>query len=163
MDFHWTSYAGGVAGGVGQAEVDSDAQCRLVLNRRGLRNTLDAARRRFEGKYRAGLFQNNYKPKISSELVNLTPCNFSGYMGEQITGGWSIPVSAGLYAITQAIDVLWEHDGGSIGNFVYGYYIVDDDGDLVWAERFCPDPLVAHRLGETVRIRPTLWLVNDLL
>jgi len=163
MDFSWESSGGLAIAGQGEYQLLPGDDCRLVLNARGLQNTLDAGRKAFENKYKVGLFQNDFKPRVSMLLADLQICNFSGYPGLLVSFGWTIPDYAGGFATTTANELTWDHSGGPVGNFVYGYYVVDSAGALVWAERFCPAPMRVYRLGERVRVRPTMYLVNDLL
>lgn len=163
MDFSWRSSGGLVFGGECSIQLVPGDTCRLVLNSRGLRNTLLAGRSVFEALYNVGLYQNDFTPRVSMLTTDIAACNFSGYAGLAPTFSWSVPAYSGGYASMTAHEIVWGHNGGPVGNFVYGYYVLDNTGELVWAERFCPAPMRVYRLGERVRMIPTLYLVNDLV
>jgi len=149
-------------GGQGDWSTARNNVCRLFLCTFGLRNTLSKLTAAWEGKYRVGLYQNDYTPHLTTVLANIVECTFSGYAGRLLTYSWSAPAMVGIYARSVAHDLLWTHNGGPVENFVYGYFVVDQAGLYVWAERFCPRPLIMSKEGQKVRIRPTFYVVNDI-
>ena len=161
MDESWFATCGLVLGGQGEWDFDRANACRLVVTDDGLRATLVLDVAGWEGKYRCGLFQNDYKPRISSRFSHLVPCDFSGYSGEKLTFSWSTPVMVGIYSQTFAHDLEWIAEAGGVGNFVYGYYVREPGGLLVWAERFCPAPVSINKQGLGVRVRPTFYHRNE--
>lgn len=163
MDYSVRSAGGLDLAGEAPVRLLAGDDCRLVLNSAGLRNTLVAARSAYEGHYKAGLFQNDFQPRFTMLTSDIVDANFSGYAGLSPTFSWTAPAFNGGFAVMTAHDIVWSHNGGPTGNFVFGYYVVDGTGALVWAERFCPAPMAISRLGERIRIVPTIYLVNDLV
>lgn len=160
--FAWVASGGAEGGGVGIWGSERNPGCNLVVTDSGLVVQLDLLRTAWETKYQVGLFQADVFPKITSTIVELLPCDFSGYVGLQTSFGWSGAVVDGTRSNTLANALTWTHDGGPITNFVYGYYIVDKKGFLMWAERFCPGPVWMDRPGRSVRVRPAFTLRNDV-
>jgi hypothetical protein len=94
-------------------------------------------------------------------LGHLVPANFSGYAGLQACFGWSVPVISGPYAISKAHELIWTHNGGPAANWIYGYYVLNLAGALMWAERFCPAPATIDKGGLSVRVQPNFWFCNN--
>lgn len=136
--------------------------CHLVVTDNGLLNSLDLLRRKWDTRWKMGLFQNDYQPLQTSVIGNFVPCDFSGYAGLQSTFGWTVPAMSGFRARTVANELTWTHDGGPISNWVYGYYVVNPAGQLEWAERFCPAPMTLDAMGLSVRVKPLFTLLNEL-
>lgn len=82
------------------------------------------------------LFQNNYTPDHATSLPLLTVANFGGYAQQAMAGPVVSPV---LDATNRAFitwnDVTFTRTGGPNQN-IYGYYVTDNAGNLLWAERF---------------------------
>lgn len=157
----WYTTGGGEGGGDGEWGRGRSPPCRLVATERGLLDGMELLRAEFEMHYRVGLFQSDSIPRISLILSQLTPCDFSGYSGLQTTVRWTVPVMFGDRARSFADPLDWTHSGGAVANFVFGYYVLDRLGRLAWAERFCPAPIGISRVGETIRVTPTFYLLNE--
>lgn len=82
------------------------------------------------------LFQNNYTPVATTDVGDFTEASFSGY----VTKTLSNPVTqAALDANNRAVtlyDLVTWTKSGATGNSIYGYYVLDNGGGLVWCERF---------------------------
>lgn len=82
------------------------------------------------------LFQNNYTPVAASVLGSFTVATFTGYAGIDLAN----PVTqAALDASNRAVtfwDLVEWTKNGATGNTIYGYFVVDDDNNLLYAERF---------------------------
>lgn len=94
---------------------------------------------------RAGLYENDITPSRALTISSVVPATFAGYVGLRSLGGWKPPTIDGDWAVTRASPVEWTYNGGSPAGRVYGYYVVDGDGELVWLEPRAEGPL---------------WLVN---
>lgn len=148
-------------GGQGEWAHTQLPPCRLVLPDSGLVDALAILTAGWEARWRYGLFQNDFVPRQSMTLLNITPATFSGYAGLQPCFSWSVPLVNGPYAISNAHELIWTHDGGPVGNWIYGYYVLNLGGVLMWAERFCPAPATVDKGGLSVRLKPTFWLCNN--
>lgn len=107
----------------------------LVLSEEGMIDVLYALRVAWLPSLRIGLFQNDFTPSITATISNIVPCTFSGYDGLHAMEVWHTPYLFGDLAVIDADPRLWQHDGGDVQNYVYGYYVVDVSGALRWAER----------------------------
>lgn len=82
------------------------------------------------------LFQNNYIPVAGTVIGDLTEATFSGYAAQALAGG---AVSGMLDASGRAVaqwNAVTFTKAGATGNTIYGYYVIDGSGNLLWAERF---------------------------
>lgn len=162
MNTNYVSVGGGEGDGQAVFTTMRPPGCNLVVSDSGLVTLLDYWRPKWEQKYKVGLFQNNAYPSLTWTKLSPVPCNFSGYSGLMLSFGWSAAVINNTRAVTEANALLWTHDGGPVGNFVYGYYVVDTAGELIWAERFCPAPQWVFKFGTKVRVVPSFTLRNDI-
>lgn len=107
------------------------------------------------GLQRVGLFQNDIDPKEWFTISAIVPCNFSGYDGLHDMLTWNTAVMVGNQAVAKQPERFWVHDGGAVQGYVYGYYVVDDEGELLWAERDPNGPVPMFYAGNLYRCVPT--------
>lgn len=148
-------------GGEGEFRECNDPCCNLFLNDDGLMEQLDLMSARWEKVYRMGLFKNDWTFAAGDTILQVDECDFDGYVGLQFTRHWTPAVMQGPRAITTADLLTWIHSGGPVANLVYGYFVVNKAGDLMWAERFCRNPLLMDSIGQRVRVEPVYTLKND--
>lgn len=108
--------------------------------------------------FRVGLYQNDWAPVRASTISEVVPCTFSGYDGLRTITGWGSPTLEGTREVIRADSQVWTHDGGSVGNWVIGYYVVDLSGRLMWAERRQEGSVSIVGAGQTVGVVPTFSL-----
>lgn len=106
------------------------------------------------------LFQNNYTPVDGTELTDLTEADFDGYSPIVLTG-WTAAATVGGKAQSEALEVEFEHDGGATGNTVYGYWVEDQAGFLLWVERDPNGPVTMDNASHRYRITPKLTLATE--
>lgn len=103
------------------------------------------------------LYTNNYTPLDTSVVGNFTEASGGGYASKTLTNGsWTIG-SAALRQGSYAKQV-WTFTGALSGNpTVYGYYVIDADGVLVYAQKLSAfyTPIVN---GATLGITPIFAL-----
>jgi hypothetical protein len=157
----FTDQGGLRIGGQSEFTQERPPGCDLEVSEDGLIVLLDVLTAKFGAGYKAGLFRNDVKPTQETSLSEFEECNFSGYQGLVLLTGWSAATLNGVRADAQAGPVRWVHDGGPMANWVWGYYVVNADGLLVWAQRFCPVPLLLDSEGQTVRVLPSFTLRNE--
>jgi len=148
-------------GGMGVFATGFDDDCLLKVTDEGLKRLLDALGTASGGYFKVGLFRNNWTPRRYATISSVVPANFSGYTGLQLLKGWTKAVTAGLRAESKNGLFEWTYNGGLIKNTVYGYYVVHPNGSLMWAERFCPDPVVMEVKGRKIKLTLTFHLRND--
>lgn len=100
------------------------------------------------------LFKNNYTPVAGTTLANLTEADFSGYASVVLAGWTAAAIGAGGRAYSQADLVTFAHNGGVTANSIYGYWVVDSGGTLLWAERFATAPITMSGLGDSIVVIP---------
>ncbi len=108
-----------------------------------------------------GLFQNDFCPDSSSRLSQIEPCDFSGYPGLVLSSGWLSPIVSGERVVTSADRITFTHNSGAIGNWVYGFYVVDQEGNLVSAQRFDLAPVLAGVEGFIINVDPVFSLSSE--
>lgn len=126
----------------------------LVLVDAGMLEELDAMRTRWNGIRFAGLFQNDLVVERTTTIGQIEPATFSGYVGLRPLMGWTPATMLGNRAVSTAAPVSWTHNGGGQSNWIFGYYVVNASGVLVWAERR-PGPAQALvSAGQTYELVP---------
>lgn len=106
------------------------------------------------------LYKNDYTPVAGSTLGSFTEADFNGYASQTITT-WSAASTSASVCSSTATALTWTKSAGGTTNNVYGYYVEDADGELLWAER---DPSAPGRLsatGDTYTVTPEFQLVSE--
>lgn len=106
------------------------------------------------------LFQNDYTPIDGSILSNFLEASFDGYAPVD-ANGWSDPLFVSPRALIQATACNYAKSAGSIGNLIYGYYILDQAGNLLWAERDPSAPVPMNVDGNVYVIVPRLTIRSE--
>lgn len=106
------------------------------------------------------LFKNNHVPTEADVVGDYTEANFSGYPGA-VSPTWGTPfVNGSNKGEVDATLITYTHNGGGTANTVYGVYVVDGAGVLVYAERF-PAPYTMGSNGDTFPYTPKVTAVHD--
>jgi hypothetical protein len=80
-------------------------------------------------------------------------CSFSGYARIDLDNWGSISLTADYHALIQEqIRVFTFTSGG--GQYVYGYFVLDADGDLAWAEENPAGPTYLDTPGNVYVVLP---------
>lgn len=101
------------------------------------------------------LFSNNVTPAETDDVGTYTEVTGGGYAAKTLTyANWSIVSGSPTIASYAAQD--FNFTGATTGpGVVYGYYLVDSDGDLMGAERFPPTVVpFTPTVGSLVRVTP---------
>lgn len=107
---------------------------------------------------RIGLYQNDWTPQNYQGISAVVPATFSGYPGLSPLAGWLAPVQVGAQAQAQASNYTWTHDGGGLQNYIFGVYVVDDAGQLCWAERISDTGIPLFAAGQFFSYTPVVAL-----
>jgi len=148
-------------GGQGSWYTTPGERCQLEVVTAGLLAFAENLTTLMWGWYQLGLYQNDHKPVLGDTIAAYAPCDFSGYDGLRLIYGWTTPAISGVYAVSTALAISWMHNGGSVINDVWGYYVVDRGGILQFAERFCDGPFVIDRYGRRFTLSPTFRVSNE--
>ena len=108
------------------------------------------------------LFQGGGSVVINADTVLSTldadEADFSGYGTGVTRADWSSPVTdGGGNAYTFCSSVTFQHDGGVTGNTIYGWYMVDGDGDLVCCEEFASSYTMDSELSAPITFTPKIY------
>lgn len=106
------------------------------------------------------LYQNDYTPVDGSVLGSFTQADFEGYAGQNAES-WTGAVMASGRARSTADQITWTKGTGGTGNSIYGYYVVDADENLLWAERDPSAPVNMTSDGNIYRLTPAFTLKTE--
>ena len=148
-------------GGQGEWETRPAKRCQLEVVSFGLKVFLDKLTTFMENWYECGLYQNDRQPLLDDTIADYVQANFSGYLDRQVLTGWTTAAMVGPRAKSSATQLVWKHDGGPVSNLIYGYYVTDKLGNLVFAERFCDGPFEVDRAGRAIRLTPVFSAQNQ--
>jgi hypothetical protein len=109
------------------------------------------------GPYVIRLFQNDHTPDPADVLADYTEADFSGY-AELDLDGWAAAVTVSGRAQIVATLKVWTHSAGAVDNDIYGYYVVNAGGALVWAERDPNAPVTVDTAGQEYNVLPRFTL-----
>lgn len=107
------------------------------------------------------LYKNDVTPDADTVIGDLTEANFSGYASHTVTG-WGY-TSPGIDVDSRAVVLGDEnftatHNGGGTNNDIYGYYVTDNSGGLLWAQRLDSPPIPVDANGKFVTVVPKFTL-----
>jgi len=103
-----------------------------------------------------GLYQNEVTIDRHVTIDKLEDCDFSGYVGRQKIEAWGPADFVGDRAVSYAAPLTWEYDGGDPSGWVVGYYVVDEDGVLLWVEERPEGPVAMVQGGQFFQVTPSL-------
>lgn len=132
-----------------------------VLVNGGLLSGLTSLRANWLTTLRAGLYQRETDPVLTRTIDQITPADFAGYTGLVLLAGWSAPTIVGARAATTAAAVVWTHNGGVKSNWIYGMYVIDNAGALVWLQRGDGVVPALLKTGNAYRIVPQFTLRSE--
>jgi hypothetical protein len=101
------------------------------------------------------LFQNNITPAHNTVYADFTEATFSGYASQSLSGA---SVAGSLDSSGRGV-VTWTAltwtKSGATGNTIYGYWVENSSGVLLWCERF-DSPIVMTADGAFLTLTPKL-------
>jgi len=122
-------------------------KCIHAMNRR----TLDT-RVPFEA-FEMHLFQNNVQFDENTVIGDLVECDFDGYAFQ--APAWNPAGQVGLEDAALAPALTWTAGAGlAAPQSCYGYYFLNDDGDLSLGETFEDGPIVMTTPGQELVLYP---------
>lgn len=116
--------------------------------------SLDLLRASWEGNLFAGLLKGTSEPDRNWTVAQLDRAIFSGYGGEQPVNNWQPAAIEDERAVSRALGIVWDHNGGPASCAITGYYIVHRNGNLQWAELFKPPFQPMSRAGNRFTLVP---------
>lgn len=106
------------------------------------------------------LFQNNKVPAATDVAADYTEATFTGYAAQPIIT-FAAPVLTAPREITSAAPMLFTAGVIGTGNSIYGYYVTDLAGNLLWAERDTNAPILMTTTGDQYTIIPRFSLRSE--
>lgn len=109
----------------------------------------------------AKLFRNDRIPKQTDTAAQYQEADFSGYQGQQPITAWTDPVMVDGRAYSRADSLTWQHSGGPEDNLIFGYFVVDEDGALLWAERNPAGPRIVSAGNPDYVVTPVVTETSE--
>jgi len=106
----------------------------------------------------AGAFKNALEPDRPITIADIEPADFTGYAGLQLVQNWTAAVLIGDHATTQADTITWTMTGLAVTNWIFGFYVVNTGGVLLWAQRAANAPIGMVNTGNVARFSPQFSL-----
>lgn len=111
------------------------------------------------GPYDYHLFQNDLTPDDASVIGDFTESDFDGYAAGAATNWTAASWDAGPgTSLTEADALVFTRGPAGGAQDVYGYFVTNFGGDLVWAERDDAAPRSMAANGDTYSLVPRLRL-----
>lgn len=105
------------------------------------------------------LFQNNHTPTVGDVNADYTEATFTGYAGVAL-GTWNAAFLNGSnQGEIDANPVTFTRTAGATSNTIYGAYVVDNAGDVVYAEKFSA-PISMASTGDAFTYTPRFTAVS---
>jgi len=106
------------------------------------------------------LFQNNINLAITDTAGTYTEATFTGYSAIAL-GAWGTAfLNASSLAETDEVVRTFSQTGTAVTNTIYGYYITDSGGNLIYAEKNPNGSFAMNTAGLTYSVQPILTLAN---
>lgn len=108
------------------------------------------------------LFKNNYTPGHTTVSANLVEADFSGYVAGTLSGGAVSGTLDGSGRAFATWSPLTFTKAGATANTIYGYWVVDAGGVLLWVERF-DSAIVLATDGSFIQVTPKFTGMSQYL
>jgi len=95
------------------------------------------------------LFKNDHVPDVADVNASYTEANFSGYASHALSTWNAAFLNDDDKGEIDADAHTFTHNGGGTSNTVYGAYVTNNAGDVVYAERFAA-PRVMSANGDSI-------------
>jgi hypothetical protein len=142
------------AGGLELLGVEDPAMSNLIVpddSKRFLLSVLIGA----QAVSKIKLFKNNFTPAHDTIQSNLTEADFGGYVEQAM----STPVVSGSLDASFRGFVTWDEvtftRSSAPDNTIYGYWVNDSGGNMLWVERF-DNPIPVTADGIFIKLTPKL-------
>lgn len=101
------------------------------------------------------LFKNDVTPSDSTVIGGLTQADQAGYVPITLTGSnWTTTQSVGVTTAVYSEQTFTFTTAATI----YGYYVANTSGDLLWVERFSGAPFQLPDGGGQIAVTPKITL-----
>ncbi len=104
------------------------------------------------------LYINDHTPQDTDTAATYSEASGGGYAAKPLTtGDWSIYNDAGIMAAAFAQQIFEFTGPLDLDATIYGYFVTDSAGTLLWAER-APAVFTPAVLGDIMRVTPEIQL-----
>jgi len=100
------------------------------------------------------LFKNDYTPIATTVLADFTEADFDGYARIVLSGWPAAALDANDKASTELAAQTFTKSGAVTANTIYGVFVLDDVGNLLYAERNPAGGVVINTAGQTYSYLP---------
>lgn len=101
-----------------------------------------------------GLFTNNHTPVVGDVIGNFTePVGGSTWYARQFLANWPASTYGAPLAFSQNTPIVWT-DNGTTSAQIYGYFVVNAAGVLMWAELDPAGPFTLSASGYSYTVTP---------
>ncbi len=101
------------------------------------------------------LFCNNHSPASTDTAGSYTEASGGGYAAKTLTNGsWTQSFVGSIEQVAYAQQTFTFTGALTTNPTVYGYYVVDADGNLIFAE-LLPQPFTPANNGDNIQVTPT--------
>lgn len=98
------------------------------------------------------LFKNNHTPSETDDDSDYTEADFDGYSAMSLTSWTPAYLNGSNEAEIDEINRTFTQTGTGTTNDIYGYYVTNTSGDVVYAERDPAGPVAMNATGKTLTI-----------
>jgi hypothetical protein len=106
------------------------------------------------------LFKNDHVPAVGDTNANYTEANYSGYASQALSTWNAAFLNADNKGEIDAAEKTFTHNGGGTANTIYGAYVTNNAGDVIYAERF-DAPRVMSANGDSIPYTARLTAVSQ--
>lgn len=99
------------------------------------------------------LFKSNTTPAAGDTAGTYTEATFPGYASQSVGTFGASTVASSTATATAAQNTFTRSSTGTTEN-IYGYYVLDSGGNLLWAERDPAAPIAMTNSGDSYLITP---------
>lgn len=108
------------------------------------------------------LFKNNYTPLHTSAIGDFTEADFDGYARIVLTGWPAAALDGNNKASTFLAYQTFTKAGAITANDIYGAFVLDFAGNLLYAERFASGPFTLSVPGQKLLYQPVFTATSEL-
>jgi len=101
------------------------------------------------------LFQNNHTPGAGDLATDYIEATFAGYGAGKLLDFAASSINAGGKAQANATAKTWTATGPSPSNVIYGYYVTDGTGALIYAEAAPGGGFTVNAAGMAYTVQPS--------
>jgi len=112
---------------------------------------------------RIGLFTNDWRPEIPDTSSALVEATYIGYARQSVTDWGAVYTNLSGQAQVDAGPYTFQVTSPSPTQSVYGYFLADPTGNLIWAERNQAGPSPMFALGSPYVVIPRFLLTSFVL